>query len=272
MPTNFKLKIKNNAQLVYSDTSGKTGATDRRLVSAKIGLPSEWRTGSLAREIKARQILRDSDAASFSMPTLHGYDRQSLTWLAEEFIDADPQVSPDQRSAIFLDKQATRFYKQFARPRPIAAFLRKTGIAPETVQQLLDDATVTLGPAHSTDTWPVSLTHGDLSTGNMIASHDGRLYIIDWEKFGRGPIAWDLRKLYRNSVTSVLDVLQKTSAEGDVAPAMQMRLVFAVELAVLRRDRDQRLAYLRRHAGLSRTASLRRVQDQDRTLRDLIAA
>ena len=272
MPPSFNLKIKNNAQLVYSDTFDKTGPARRQLVSAKIGLPSKWRTGSLAREIKARKVLRDSDAASFSIPTLLGYDRRRLTWLVEEFVRTDPRVTPDERSVIFLDQHATSFYTGFARSRPIAAFLRKTGIAPETVQRLLDDAAVPLGRAYSKDTWPVSLTHGDLSTGNMIASDDGRLYVVDWEKFGQGPIAWDLRKLYRNSVDSVRDVLQKTSRGGDIDPTMQMRIVFAIELAVLRRDRDQRLAYLRNHAGMSRSASVRRVQARDSTLRDLIAA
>lgn len=63
---------------------------------------------------------------------------------------------------------------------------------------------------------PCSLGHGDLSTGNMILSND-EIYLVDWEKSRRMPIAFDMGKL-AISLSEVADLCelenQKLSGES----------------------------------------------------------
>jgi thiamine kinase-like enzyme len=67
----------------------------------------------------------------------------------------------------------------------------------------------------------VSLLHGDLSTGNLVAGRDGRLIVVDWERGTRGPVAWDLKKLYRRAEQLVLDVLRELTPAADLEPVEQ---------------------------------------------------
>jgi hypothetical protein len=84
--------------------------------------------------------------------------------------------------------------------------------------------------------WPVSLLHGDLSTGNIMTSRDGRLFVIDWERCEVGPIAWDFKKLFWGNEQLVYQILTDLSAPGALEPKIQMLLVAAFRIIQMRRN------------------------------------
>src|SRR5262249_45442410 len=107
---------------------------------------------------------------------------------------------------------------------------------------ILSEAGAKMPDGAEEGTWPVSLLHGDLSPGNMIVGRDNQLFIIDWEKCGAGPVAWDLKKLFLSEQHLVCQLLQALNGPGDLEPRAQINLVVAVEIVHRRRDHKRKLA------------------------------
>lgn len=236
------LRIKNNARLFCREHAGASPT-----VTAKIGLQSLNRRGSLAREIKAHKLLASRNAAS--IPRLIRYG-PNLTWFIEELVRRCPERDKDTKAELFLQSFARKLYAPFARSRGVSFFLRANRISAHELAQTFASAGSDLPQSALSATWPVALLHGDLSEGNMIASEDGKLYVIDWEKFRRGPVAWDMRKLFRLCPAKVYALLESLRGPRDLDPVMQMRIVSAVELILSVRGRTRKITYLTEHRGV----------------------
>jgi hypothetical protein len=237
------IRIKSNARLTYLDPQQGGGR-----VTAKIALASEVRSGSLAREIKARKLI-PRIAASLPVPALFRHDK-NLRWLVEQYVWPAERSAAD-KTGEFLSHHANGLYAPSARSRPVSQWLRRLGVAWSDLEQVFNETGAVLAPSEGEARWPVSLLHGDLSPGNMIAGRDGRFYLVDWEKFGAGPVAWDLKKLFLQAPDPVEKLLHTLSGPGDIEPATQLRIVAALELILRRRDRAGRLEYLTSHLGKS---------------------
>jgi hypothetical protein len=259
------IRVKNNLRLVYADPK-REGV----LLTAKIGLPSEVRSGSLAREIKARRLLaRVPDP--IPLPALIRYDTRHLHWLEEEHVGSSEPSSPEQKVGLFLTRFAKGLYGPFVRSRPVSDSLKKLSIDwPELEEIAAESGTLPISERDAT--WPVSVAHGDLSPGNMVAGIGGRIFLVDWERFGRGPVAWDLRKLILREERLVGAFLQSLSSPDDIEPGDQMRLVLAMRLVQRRRERSLKFSYMMSHQGRGREQALQLLQAREQILLQRLAA
>jgi aminoglycoside phosphotransferase (APT) family kinase protein len=89
----------------------------------------------------------------------------------------------------------------------------------------------------------VALVHGDVGPANIIVDRAGRLVLLDWELFGKGAVAWDMRALVPYERRKVKEVLREVGSPGDLDPDLQLRIVAAVELGRLRQRWDGALRY-----------------------------
>jgi len=230
------ITIKRNARLIFPDES-----REGRFVCAKIGLPSDYRTGSLSREIKARKLLTRFDSL-VPVPALLSYDNNRLTWFEEEYIAEDKRISEFDKAKLFLTRYALRLYGATARSRPVSIFLQRFKISISQLRDVFHEVGLEMPSTVEQATWPVSLLHGDLGTSNILANRHDCLFLVDWEKCGVGPVAWDLRILYRdqgylnhNSVDLVHNVLRALCSAGDMSPRNQMLIALVMDLICRRR-------------------------------------
>jgi hypothetical protein len=114
--------------------------------------------------------------------------------------------------------------------------------------------------------------HGDLSTGNIIATDSGDLFVIDWETSGRMPVVWDLRKLMPAIPGLLSKIIQLLGAElqhlgwrDAMAPEHQCLLGLGARIAERSRKAHRRghaladhktLRELRRAGDLLRSGAL----------------
>ena len=230
-----RIRIKNNARLIYRDI--KSGRT----LTAKIALRSAVTTGCLAREIRARKFLARKNI-SIPVPILVRYDSPRMRWMEEEYIEADERASNAQKSELFLVHHALSLYAPMVRSRPLQNSLRRFHVSWSELQDIFAEAGTETPDAAKEGAWPISLIHGDLSTGNMMVGSDGRLFVIDWEKCKTGPVAWDLKKLFLSDDLLVCELLRALSRPDDLEPTSQMHVAIAMELAQRRRDYKRKLA------------------------------
>jgi hypothetical protein len=223
--------VKRNARLVFSDQT-----REGRFICAKIGLPSSNRSGSLSREIKARKLLVRF-GARVPTPTLLRYDKERLTWLEEEHISENKAISDSEKLGLFLARYALDFYRPTARSRPISTSLRRFQVTLSQLDDFFQEVGMEMPGGIEEATWPVSLLHGDLGASNMVVDKHDRLFLVDWEKCGPGPVARDLMIPYRyladrddGSVEPVHNVLHALSDAGDLSPRNQMLIALAVDL------------------------------------------
>jgi thiamine kinase-like enzyme len=263
--------VKNNIRLVRAAPAGKTPRYGQTF-STKIGLPSDFRKGSVAREIAARRFLSQQNLSQLS-PVMLAYDKRHREWLEEEWIDIGKSaVRPN--AAEFLGHHAESFYSNFTRSRPIEEFLTRSRIPVEDIEVSLNAGGG--APVHiAGKTWPVAFTHGDLSSGNMVIDQTGRLFMVDWEDFGKRPIAADLASLYMSGDLSdratVRELLVSLGQPDDVNPELQMRIAFAVRLALLRRKRTAAQKNVQESFGISAKAAADRIDKMESQLRALAA-
>jgi tRNA A-37 threonylcarbamoyl transferase component Bud32 len=249
------ITIKRNARLIFPDESH-----EGRVVCAKIGLPSAYRTGSLSREIKARKLLTRFNSG-IPVPALLSYDNR-LTWFEEEYIAEDKRISEFDKVKLFLTRYALRLYGATARPRPISISLQRFKINMTQLRDVFHELGSEMPSSIEQATWPVSLLHGDLGTSNILADSHNCLFLVDWEKCGVGPVAWDLRILYRdqgylnhNSVDLVHEVLRALCSASDMSPRNQMLIALIMDLIHRRRigkgeKEKKRLLALLHHQAL----------------------
>jgi hypothetical protein len=234
-----KLRVKNNLRIIF------TSPEDGSRLAAKIGLPSDLRRGCLSREIRARRM---PAAGGIAHPRIVRYGEE-LWWFVEEFITADRGVLRRGRVAAFLAR-APEFYARTCRPRPLGRSIRQYGFTFKAIQEVFRSAGVSLADSCESSTWPVALIHGDVGPGNIIVDTAGRLVLVDWELFGKGAAAWDMRALSLYDRLKVQDVLRAIGSAGDLAPELQLQIVAAIELGRLRQRWARGISY---YAGFGMT-------------------
>jgi hypothetical protein len=259
------IRVKNNVRLFYADP--RHGGD---LVAAKVTLPSEVRADSLAREIRARKVLPRA-APALPIPAIIRYDRKNLHWLIETYIRPAKKTSNSQKIGVFLANHAVDLYGPCARSRPVSDWLRRRRVTPADLKFIFDEAGVELPESALHGTWPVSLLHGDLSPGNMVAGEDGQVHLVDWEKFTVGPVASDMKKLVLQAPALVENLLHELSRPGDVDPVAQMQIALALELVRRRRDRAGLAAYVTSHLGKKSDQSSRFLDEREREIMEAIA-
>jgi hypothetical protein len=262
---NAEIRIKSNARVSYFDP--KYG----KHLTAKIALGSRHRKESLAREIKARHILQRI-APDLPLPHIVDYDKRGLRWIIEERIDGQPSQKT-QRIEPFLRNVADKLYKPALKSQPVAVWLRRRGIAMPELHEILRefDLVVEHDVSAPAETWPVAFLHGDLSPGNMIMGRDGRIRLVDWEKFGPGPVAWDLRKLLPLAPALSEQLLSSLNPPGDMKPLQQIQIVLAAELLRRRRTRQESKRYLMSILGNSASEAEMIAAARVRQLSDTLA-
>ncbi len=246
-----KLRVKNNMTIIFASPAG-----DGAKLVAKIGLPSELRRGILSREIRARKMVPAGPGDTLH-PRLVRYGDE-LWWFIEEFVASDTSVLRRGRVAAFLARAAA-FYSRTCRPRPLGRSIRQYGFTFAGLQEVFRAAGSHLPDSCEASTWPVALIHGDVGPGNIVVNRAGGLVLLDWELFGKGSVAWDMRALVPYDRPKVGDVLRAIGVQGDLDPDVQLRIVAAIELGRLRQRWDRALRY---YAGFGMTPAraLRRVE------------
>jgi hypothetical protein len=244
--SNAKIRIKNNARVNYRDS--KHG----RFLSAKIALASRGRKESLAREIKAHRLLQRI-APDLPMPKIIGYDQRRLCWFIEEHIEGLGRSESRGGIEIFLRDVAEKLYRPSLRSQPATVWLTRQGISISGLWGILKEFNIVAEEDNSAPlgNWPIALLHGDLSPGNMIFGKDKNVYLVDWEKFGPGPVAWDLRKLIALAPALTERLLSALNGPEDMAPTRQIRLALAAELLRRRQARREIEQYLMSDLGKS---------------------
>lgn len=252
------VRVKNNIRVFHDFPN--------RAVTAKIALPSDHRTGSLASEIAARRIVRDG--TSFRLPALLAHDEAGSAWLEEEFI-AGPAVAEPDKVARFLGGAAQQMYRAAPSSITLADALPMMGLTTDDVTAIggLPGA----GPDILTRRLSCGFIHGDLSPANMLVAGDGTLYLIDWELAATAPIAWDLKKIFTYDKAGTLAVLDQLRAATDSSAPAQMHAALCCQLAALRLGRERRLAYLVGNRNKSRAGAEAMVAKQEQELSAWIA-
>jgi hypothetical protein len=190
-------------------------------------------------------------------------DSSEAAWFEEDFIESD-DVGEAQKVGIFLNEVAAVMYRHALADVTIDEALALTGTRCDDLRTLHDLPTAarTFGEATIT----VSRIHGDLAPANMILGRDGRMYLIDWELSGPGPIAWDLKKVFAHDRAGALRLLDELRRPGDADARDQMRFALCCQLAGLRRDRYKRFSYLTSNRMKSRRVAQAMIARQEREL------
>lgn len=256
------IRVKNNIRLNYRSGPGE-------LSSIKIALPSIFRPGNLAREIAARKLLAKNNS-NMPVPVIRKYDRGRLEWFEEEYVAQQAQSKSVSKQQ-FLRFHAEDFYRPFARSRPIGNMLRVWSVDVSDILCVFREAG-TSATFDARQTWPVALVHGDLNSGNMMVDKDGRLFLADLEKAGRGPIAWDLRKLYLSEPELVLKALGSVGVASDVNPEIQMKVALSVQLIDARRMESALNEYNSRHLSKGADEIARKRARKERELLSMIGS
>src|SRR4029079_13820678 len=135
------------------------------------------------------------------------------------------------------------FYSSAARSRTIRRWLGNLGLTLADVFSTCRELDMDVGQKID-ERWVCSFLHGDLSAMNMILSCERKFYLVDWEMFTNGPVAWDLKKLYPSHPLEVLRLLRQLRMPGELGAEDQMYLALSCELAALRINRKNRIGYL----------------------------
>jgi hypothetical protein len=250
-----KLRVKNNVR-VFLDPATTPG---RKLI-AKIALPSKHRTGSLAAEIASRTILQEVPANILRTPTLARHDDKGSSWFEEELIDAS---DADARTKVtrFLGEVGENFYKVALESRALTATLSAIGIAEGELEAMPE-----FTPFSADRSISFGYVHGDLSPENMIIDERGTFSLIDWELARQAPVALDLTKIFYLDMQGTVALLDRLRHEGDASAMEQMRFAFAVELAILRRNRTARFEYLTSNRNKSPATANKMIKRQEVSL------
>ncbi len=232
------IRVKNNLRVL--------GCGKDQNQTIKIALVGLSRAGCLRREIKARRLLEGALRPSFGVPDINRYDRKNGCWITEDMIVQAKGGRPLAEE--FIRDHALDFYRSTCRHRKV--FSRKIyGVkVSEVLRYLPDNGSAFASDYWITAQWPVAFCHGDLSPDNMIRSHLGRLFVVDWEAACVMPVAADLRKIYtrqpdiRSDVLHMLASLSKNQADV-VQPEIQMALVLAADSVLREKNRDKMIQY-----------------------------
>src|SRR5690606_13094290 len=146
-------------------------------------------------------------------PRLYRYERGTAECLAAE--DVSGRTCTDREKVDrFLHACASRCYRSSARLRPVERSIPRLGISLSGSGEVCAEVGLPIWSLSRGHYWPVGMIHGDMSPGNMMVGPTGRLILIDWELFGIGPVAWDLRSLVRFNLPLTVAVLREVSPEG----------------------------------------------------------
>jgi len=174
------------------------------------------------------------------------YDRHGARWLVEKQISEKPK--DDSVTKEFIADHALGFYRSTVRTREIGQRPVGGASVADFVAFLPEASRLQFSEKLASLHWPIALGHGDLSKGNMMRDARGSLYLVDWEKAGVRPVAFDLRTLYarqpelRDEILALIGALGQRAA-NTASPQVQMALAFAAEASTLERDRGQAAQY-----------------------------
>lgn len=180
------VQVKNNLRVF--------GYGPKKDQTAKIALAGLFRNGTLAREIRARHWLMRTIKPSFGIAPVMSYDRQGARWLVEKQISE--KLKDDSVTEEFVVDHAMGFYRSTVRTREIGQRPVGGSSVADFVAFLPEASRLHFSEKLASLSWPIALGHGDLSKGNMMRDALGSLYLVDWEKAGVRPVAFDLRTLY----------------------------------------------------------------------------
>jgi len=256
------IRVKNNIRLNY-----RTGAGVIRPV--KIALPSLFRSGNLSREVAARNILSKMNSKVL-VPEIGTYDQSGLEWFEEQYVDHKFSTK-SYRIRTFLRLHATNLYKPSARPRPLEQMLRIWDIDASNLQHIFHEAGAN-EVVDTSKTWPLALIHGDLNPGNMVLDKENKLFLVDLEKTGRGPVAWDLRKLCLTEPGLVIGVLKSLQCASDLKPEIQMKVALSVQLIQERRLTTALNDYESKHLSRSDMKIAKKRARRERALLSMIGS
>jgi len=195
------IQIKTNVRAFYVRTS--------RPFCIKASMRQGAAAGNLANEIAVRQ--RISHCGTISIPRLLDHDvSHDPPFLAEAFV-AGTRFGPEHADKIVeLISGLWRFYEEEGvSHQPISEFvdvngtkdlLQRASAEVEWRQEWMPIAQLSQSASailRKHAVVPVSTGHGDLCLGNVILGDEGTLYLLDWEKSRRIPIAFDVAAFAR---------------------------------------------------------------------------
>jgi len=256
------LRVKNNIRVFFDAPDGGTTP-----ITAKIALPSKYRTGSLAHEIEARRLLQAHTGGRFAIPVIIRCDAPDGAWLEEEFVPSS-SASKGEKIRIFLGEVAPCVYRGTLRRESAAQALPRMGLTVDDLAQA--GGPLGLNVALLENPLTVGYIHGDLSPENMILGRGGQLHLIDWELSRTAPIAWDLKKIFFYDQAGTLALLESLRSEGDMSARGQMHVALCCQLACLKRDRDARFAYLTSNRNKTHTEANDMIAKQETELQTWI--
>jgi hypothetical protein len=245
-------------------------------------LPPEAPSEQLQRDVEARTLVAASGRLNVPKILMSGVVNDRA-FLVEELITGHhPAAAQEQRivdalvpaiwatyqalgfgtADTFLDLTAEAIQSELERvcvPEQMAyeracrdELLRRLRQLPSTVEQPLVTA----------------FGHGDLSTGNIIVTDSGDLFVIDWETSGRMPIVWDLRKLISavpGLLSRVVQLLRAELRQPGLREAMSAENQCLIGLAARVAERSRKAH--RRGLSLSDHKTLRELRRVGHCLR-----
>jgi hypothetical protein len=214
-------------------------------LTAKVRIgPEAHGAVSFAREVRVRSIFAAHLGGAPAVPAVVKHDHRRGGWLLEEYVAG--RMAEEADFVRFCRDHAVAFYGFSARGRPVGRLFSAERIAAirghlaalaPPLAGFAEDARLTVG-----------LCHGDLHPSNILVGEDGRLWIVDWETGGVGPIVHDFLRAYfwypsvRQPLVALLDALDPARK---ALPAMQQLGVMLAQMLQTRIDQTAGQAMVR---------------------------
>jgi hypothetical protein len=191
------------------------------------------------RELHGRRLIEDGARQSgLGVPRIIDWDRRQHAWLIEEHVTGDHVTAGDV--ARFVRDHALALAGP-ARARPIGRRSTHRDYVEASIKDLRGMAP-SLARIDADAAWLVGFCHNDHGGTNLLRGYDGKLWLIDWEHAGVGPVAVDLGQLYADFpdlAEPMLAVLRALDPRG-AALAPERQLALGAMITVQRRFRARR--------------------------------
>jgi hypothetical protein len=232
-----RIDIRTNMRVF--DLAGYQGQT------AKIRIGPEGRaSASFVREIHVRRIFAAHLGGAPAVPAVVKYDHRQGGWLLEEYVAG--RMVEEADFVRFCRDHAIAFYGFSARDRPIRRLFAAERIA--AIRAHLAALAPSLAGFAEDARLTVGLCHGDLHPSNILVGEDGRLWVVDWETGGVGPIIHDFLRAYfwypsaRQPLVALLDALDPART---ALPAVQQIAFMLAQMLQTRIDQTAGQAMVR---------------------------
>ena len=218
-----------------------------------------------ARRIAAPGLKR---AGPVFAPRVYDYDRKNGQWIVEDFVPGvRAQREEVARFAPYVDMSA--IYGRSARMRPV--FRRR---ATRLYAEWLASIDPEFPQPEKDAVWPESLIHSDLR-GNLWATTDGRLCLIDWELAHVAPVANDFASIYYLNPDIKLflfEWLRRLDPEGKaLAPELQVGLALMRFTADMMQKPAEYVADMTKTRRISYEQAAKVYEEEKRGVREFLA-